>query len=275
MRHAGGEHVALQPVARIEQPRASPCPSCRVPHAPAPVRPASRAAGRADPRAGAAPPAARVSPRPSPAPRARGRTPPAGQPSARSRAARDRRDSSLRSRSRSPKPSRCIGRILPSGSVHDLDVEALRRCQLHPAQRRLLPGGVGVEAEVQLLASSVRARAAVASVSAVPIDATTGSKPAWRSAITSVFPSTTAAKSCLRDRRLREMEPVEDGPLWKRSPSGEFTYLPAQRVVLAKLARLEADHAAARVGERKHEALREVVACLASSPARRLRARRA
>ena len=34
------------------------------------------------------------------------------------------------------------------------------------------------------------------SVSAVPIDATTGSKPAWRSASTSVFPSTTTARSC-------------------------------------------------------------------------------
>ena len=33
------------------------------------------------------------------------------------------------------------------------------------------------------------------SVSAVPIDATTGRKPAWRSAITSVFPSTTTARS--------------------------------------------------------------------------------
>ena len=45
----------------------------------------------------------------------------------------------------------------------------------------------------------------------------------------------------------------------KSSLSGELTYLPLQRVVVAQLARLEADHPASRVGEREHQPQREVV----------------
>ena len=47
--------------------------------------------------------------------------------------------------------------------------------------------------------------------------------------------------------------------MWKSSPSGELTYLPAERIVVVQLARLEADDPAARVGEREHQPLREVV----------------
>ena len=40
-------------------------------------------------------------------------------------------------------------------------------------------------------------------------------------------------------------------PFWNRSPSGELTYFACSGIVLAQLARLEAEHAPARVGERK------------------------
>ena len=44
-----------------------------------------------------------------------------------------------------------VGRVLAARERDDLDVEALRRRELHPAQRRVLPGRVRVEAEVELL----------------------------------------------------------------------------------------------------------------------------
>ena len=55
------------------------------------------------------------------------------------------------------------------------------------------------------------------------------------------------------------MEPVQDRSLVEEVALGRVHVLAAERVVLAELPRLEADDAAARVGERKHEALREVV----------------
>ena len=84
---------------------------------------------------------------------------------------------------------------MPGGSETTLHVEALRDRELHPAQRRRLAGGVAVEREPEALASAAPSSRSCCSVSAVPIDATTGSKPACRSAITSVFPSTTHARS--------------------------------------------------------------------------------
>ena len=47
-------------------------------------------------------------------------------------------------------------------------------------------------------------------MSAVPIEATTGSSPAWRSAITSVLPLHDDRPLLLRDRLPREVEAVED-----------------------------------------------------------------
>ena len=69
------------------------------------------------------------------------------------------------------------------------------------------------------------ARAAARSVSAVPIDATTGSKPAWRSAITSVLPSTTTARSCFAIGCRARVEPVEEVALLeeRRSPASSRT----------------------------------------------------
>ena len=44
---------------------------------------------------------------------------------------------------------RRVGRVLPLRQRHDADVEALRDRELHAAQRGVLAGGVGVEAEEQ------------------------------------------------------------------------------------------------------------------------------
>ena len=90
--------------------------------------------------------------------------------------------------------SRIVGRVRTGLERDDLHVEALRDRELHPAQRRVLAGGVGVKAEEEPLREPGGSRS-WASVSAVPIDATTGAKPACRNASTSVFPSTTTPRS--------------------------------------------------------------------------------
>jgi hypothetical protein len=63
----------------------------------------------------------------------------------------------------------------------------------------------------------------------------------------------------LRDRRAREVEAVEDRRLVEELTLGRVDVLPAEGVIFTELSRLEADDAAARVGEREHQALWEVV----------------
>ena len=113
MRDARSERLAFEAVAGVEQPRCLGSGLATLPHAPARGRRGSRGEGRAGRRPGGAPPAARVSPRPSRAPRARARNPPGDPPSARSRGERDRRGSSPPSaagrrspRARRPDPGR-------------------------------------------------------------------------------------------------------------------------------------------------------------------------
>ena len=64
----------------------------------------------------------------------------------------------------------------------------------------------------------------------------------------------------LRDRSAREVEPVEDRRLVEELALRRVDVLPAERVVSAQLPRLEADDSTARVREREHQPLREVVA---------------
>ena len=97
------------------------------------------------------------------------------------------------------------------------------------------------------------------SVSAVPIEATTG--------ITTRLPQGDHVRVALDDERpvllrhrtAREVEPVQDVRLVEELALGRVDVLAAQRIVLAQLARLEADDPAARVGERKHQPPLEVV----------------
>ncbi len=63
----------------------------------------------------------------------------------------------------------------------------------------------------------------------------------------------------LRDRRTREVEAIEDAALLEEIALGRVDVLALQRIVFTQLARLEADHPAARVGEGEHEPGREVV----------------
>ena len=85
------------------------------------------------------------------------------------------------------------------------------------------------------------------------MDATTGSSPAWRSAITSVLFLNDDPALLLRDRVPREVEPVQDRRLVEELPHGRVDVLAAQRIVLVKLARLEADDPAAGIRQWEHQ----------------------
>src|SRR5262249_17236337 len=63
----------------------------------------------------------------------------------------------------------------------------------------------------------------------------------------------------LRDRGASEVQSVEQRALAEELALGRVDVLPAQRVVVAQLACLEPDDAAAGVGEWEHEPHREVV----------------
>ena len=177
----------------------------------------------------------------------------------RARAARGRRGSSRRRASRSSKPSGASAGSCPCGSV---TTRTSNPCDVASSIPRSVASSPAASASKQRKMRRVSRCSSLScrSVSAVPIEATTGSKPAWRSAITSVFPSTTTARSCLRDRRPREVEPVEDRGLVEELALRRVDVLALQRIVVVQLARLEADDPAARVGEREHQARREVVA---------------
>ena len=87
----------------------------------------------------------------------------------------------------------------------------------------------------------------------------TGSNPAWRSAMTSVLPSTTAAKSALPIAVFARWSPYRTALLWKRSPSGEFTYLPRSGSSSRSLRAWNPTTRPRASASGKHEPLREVV----------------
>ena len=78
-----------------------------------------------------------------------------------------------------------------------------------------------------------------------------------------MFPSTTTAAVLARDRLPRGVEPVEEVALAEQLALRRVDVLRLQRVVVVELPRLEAAHAAARVGEREDDAPVEVVVAAA------------
>ncbi len=74
-----------------------------------------------------------------------------------------------------------------------------------------------------------------------------------------MFPSTTHDAVLAPDRMFREVEPVDDRALREELRLGRVDVLRLERVVVVEAACLEAQHTAARVGEREDEAPLEVV----------------
>ena len=143
-----------------------------------------------------------------------------------------------------------IGRVLTWRQRHDLDHESLLGRQL------LMPRSVAASPPASPSKQSQRFREIrelpMPFVSAVPIAATTGSSPPATSAITSCCPRP-RSPGPLGDRRRARSSPYRTSPLWKRSLSGEFTYLPGSGSSRAACGPGTRD-AAARVGEREHQA---------------------
>ena len=129
---------------------------------------------------------------------------------------------------------------------------------LHAAERRLLAGRVGVEAEVEALRQPRELPQMML-----------GQRRSHRrdDRLEPGLPQRDHVGVALdhdrpvllRDRRPSEVEAVENVALLEQLALGRVDVLPLQRVVVVELARLEPDHPAARVGEREHQPRREVV----------------
>ena len=143
-----------------------------------------------------------------------------------------------------------------------LDHEPLLRRQLHAAQGRRLAGRVAVEAEPDVARQPRELpQVPVGERGAHRRDDRLDPFLAERDHVR--VPLDDDGAVLLRDRPAREVEPVEDGALLEAVALRRVDVLGLQRIVLAQLARLEAEHAPARVGEREDDALREVVVAAA------------
>src|SRR5579864_2331178 len=145
---------------------------------------------------------------------------------------------------------------------HDLHVEFLRDRKLHSAQRRVLSGGVRVEAEEeplreafqlpQLILRKRRAhRRDDRREAGLPQHEHVG------------VPLDDDRSVLLCDLLASGVEPVEQVALLEELALRRIDVLRRQRIVVVQPPRLEAAHAPARVGERKYEASREVVVAAA------------
>ena len=159
-----------------------------------------------------------------------------------------------------------IGRILPRREHDDADLEALAVRPLHAAQRRILAGRVGVEAEIQTLRQPRELAEMVL-----------GQRRSHRGddRLEPCLPQRDHVGVALddhrpvllRDRRPGEVEPVENSALLEQLALGRVDVLSLERVVVVELPGLEADHPAARIREREHQPRREVVvAALVGQP---------
>ena len=151
-----------------------------------------------------------------------------------------------------------VRRVAALRERDDADVEPELERELHPAQGRVLPGLVAVEAEVDA-ARQLPELAQLALGERRPHRRDDGLDPGLAERDHVRVPLDDDGAVLLRDRRPGEVEAVEDVRLAEELALGRVDVLAAQRVVLVHLPGLEADHPAARVGEREHEAALEVV----------------
>ena len=250
MRGDAGERVALEPDALLEQPRRDLAGRA--------AAAARREAGlrllrQVEPvgRAAAPRPAAPASPRSATGPRARARRPPAG-PGALDLEPHAVREVALGAAEQLVELAGEVGRVRPGRQRHDAHVEALRGRELHPAQRRRLAGRVAVEAEPGLVRQA-RELLQLPLGERRPHRRDDRLEPglAQREHVGVALDDDRAL--LLRDRGPRAVEAVEQVALAEELALGRVDVLRAQRVVLAQPPRLEAAHAAARVGEREEQ----------------------
>ena len=163
---------------------------------------------------------------------------------------------------------RCIRGVLPRRQRHDAYVEPLPHRELHAAQRRILAGSVGVEAQEHATAESVElAQVPFGEGGSHRSDNRLEARLAQRDHVG--VPLDHDRALLLRDRGACEVEAVEHVRLLEQLALGRVHVLPPERVVVAETACLEADHTTPSVCEREHEPEREVVvATLVGQPRR-------
>ena len=136
-----------------------------------------------------------------------------------------------------------IGGILSGREHDDADLEALAVGPLHPAERRVLAGRIGVEAEVQPLGQARElAEMMLGQSGAHRGDDRLEPRLPQCDHVGVALDHDGAV--LLRDRRPGEMEPVEDIALLEQLALGRVDVLALERVVVVELPRLEADHPA-------------------------------
>ena len=127
-----------------------------------------------------------------------------------------------------------------------------------PRKRRILPGCIGVEAEIHALRQPGElTKMMLGQGRAHRRD--DGLEPCLAQGDHVGVALDHDGAVLLRDRRPGEVEPVENVALLEQLALRRVDVLPLQRVVVVQLARLEADHPASGIGEREHQPRREVV----------------
>src|SRR5262249_6919784 len=142
---------------------------------------------------------------------------------------------------------------------NDVDVERLPHRELHAAPRRCWARGVAVEREPESLGQPPElAQLRLGQRRPHACDRRLEPGLAQRDHVG--VPLHDAGAVLLRDRLARRVEPIHDGALREELRLRRVDVLAAQRVVVVQAPRLEADHAAARVGEWEENPPLEVVA---------------
>ena len=162
-----------------------------------------------------------------------------------------------------------IGGVLSLRQRDDAHVEALPDRKLHPSQRCLLSRGVGVEAEEQSLREAAElAQLALGERGAHRGD--DGLDPGLPEGDDVGVALDHDRAILLRDGSPRQVQAIEHVALLEELALGGVDVLPSQRIVVAELARLEADDPPPRIREREHQPEREVVVATGVREARGL-----
>src|SRR6266851_5263277 len=157
---------------------------------------------------------------------------------------------------------RIVGRVGSLRERHDLHVEALPDRELHPAERRLRAGRVGVEAEEQTLREPVQL-AQLCSRERRSHRRDDRQEPGLSQREHVGVPLDDNGTIVLRDRLPCAVESVEQVALLEEIALRRVHILRRETVVVVELARLEAAYVAARVGEREEQPALEVIVAAA------------
>ena len=156
-------------------------------------------------------------------------------------------------------PGGIVGRVDARRKGDDLHLESLANRELHPTQRCRLAGGIAVEGEPEPLAQPAELAKLVLGERR-PHAGDDGLEPGLPEGDHVGVALDDARPVRAGDVQAGEVEAVDDVALLEQLGLGGVHVFRLERVVVVESPGLEAEHAAARVGEREDEAPLEVVA---------------